>query len=152
MCGACGGASCSARSGDFDFGEQVLKSRLQNKKLRSGFESRPAALRAAIDDQQLRPARTQCRLACFRSCRYEGVLPGQDRIDEPDRDGGGVACAVLAGFLDAVGVVPGALDDAGVAALAFLVELARVGDVGHDAFEELFLLVRGKKPGRRPGG
>jgi hypothetical protein len=40
--------------------------------------------------------------------------------------------------------VPGALDDAGVASFAFRVELPRVGDSGHDAVEELFVLVRGK--------
>jgi hypothetical protein len=51
---------------------------------------------------------------------------------------------MLAGFLDAVGVVPGSLDDAGIAAFAFGVELSRVGDVGHDAVEDQFLLVRGK--------
>jgi hypothetical protein len=63
-----------------------------------------------------------------------------------------VAYAVLAGLLDTVGVVPGSLDDARVAAFAFLVELPRVGDAGHDAVEEPLPLVRGEKPGHGPGG
>ena len=59
--------------------------------------------------------------------------------------------AVLAGFLDAVGVVPGSLDDGRVAAFAFRVELPRVGDVGHNVAEEPFVLLRGKAglPARR---
>ena len=75
-----------------------------------------------------------------------------DRVDEFDGGGGVVAGAVLAGFLDAVVVVAGALDDAGVAALAPLVEVPRAGDGGHDAGEDALALVRGKKPGQRPGG
>ena len=66
-----------------------------------------------------------------------------------------MAGAVLAGFLDAVGVVAGALDDAGIGALAAAVQPPRVGDLGHDPVQELLLLVRGKKPGSRhsrPGG
>ena len=63
-----------------------------------------------------------------------------------------MAGAVLAGFLDRVVVVAGALDHAGVAALAALVELLRVRDGGHDAVEDALALVRGKKPGQRPGG
>ena len=63
-----------------------------------------------------------------------------------------MAGAVLAGFLDAVGVVACALDDAGVGALAPGVEVLRAGDGGHDAAEGPFSLVRGEKPGRRPGG
>ena len=55
--------------------------------------------------------------------------------------------AVLAGFLDAVVVVAGALDDAGIGALAPLVQVLRAGDVGDDAFERP-LPVRGGKPGR----
>jgi hypothetical protein len=49
-------------------------------------------------------------------------------------------------------VVAGALDDAGVAALAPFVEVPGVGDAGHDAGEDALALVRGKKPGQRPGG
>ena len=69
-------------------------------------------------------------------------------------DGGGavVAGAVLAGFLDRVVVVAGALDDAGVAALAPLVQVLRVRDAGRHPGEDALALVRGKKPGRRPGG
>jgi len=63
-----------------------------------------------------------------------------------------VADTVLAGFLDRVVVVAGALDHAGVAALAALVELLRVGDGGHDAGKDALPLVRGEKPGLRPGG
>jgi hypothetical protein len=47
--------------------------------------------------------------------------------------------------------VPGALDDAGVAALAPFVELVRAGDAGHDAVEDALLPVRGKRAGPRPG-
>jgi hypothetical protein len=55
-----------------------------------------------------------------------------------------VAGGVLAGFLDRVGVVPGALDDAGAGPLAPGVEVLRAGDVGHDLPESTFLLVRGE--------
>jgi hypothetical protein len=48
--------------------------------------------------------------------------------------------------------VAGALDDAGVAALAPLVQVPGVRDAGHDAVEDALVLVRGKKPGWRPGG
>ena len=60
-----------------------------------------------------------------------------------------MAGAVLAGFLDRVVVVAGALDYTGVAALAALVELLGVRDGGHDAGEEALALVRGKS---RAGG
>jgi hypothetical protein len=63
-----------------------------------------------------------------------------------------VADTVLAGFPDGVVVVAGALDDARVAAVAALVEVLRAGDGGHDAGEDPPALVRGKKPGQRPGG
>jgi hypothetical protein len=43
-----------------------------------------------------------------------------------------MALAVVAGFLDVVGVVAGALDDAGVGALAALVQVLAAGDVGAD--------------------
>lgn len=56
--------------------------------------------------------------------------------------------AVLAGFPDRVGVVPGALDRTGIGALAARVEVARAGDLGDSAFEGAFVLVRGEKPGR----
>jgi hypothetical protein len=57
---------------------------------------------------------------------------GFGEVDE--RDGGRpvVAGAVVAGFLDLVGVVPGSLDDARVGALAALVQVAGAGDVGAD--------------------
>jgi hypothetical protein len=63
-----------------------------------------------------------------------------------------VAGAVLAGFLDGVVFVAGALDDAGVTPLPPLVQVLRVRDAGHDAGEDVPALVRGEKPGRRPGG
>ena len=68
-------------------------------------------------------------------------------------DGGGavVAGAVLAGFLDRVVVVAGALDHTGVAALAPLVQVLRVRDAGRHPGEDALALVRGKR-GRRPGG
>jgi hypothetical protein len=58
-----------------------------------------------------------------------------------------VSGAVLAGFPDRVGVVPGALDRAGIGALAAGVEVMRASDLGDSAFERS-LLVRGGKPGR----
>jgi hypothetical protein len=63
-----------------------------------------------------------------------------------------VAGAVLAGFLDRVGVVAGALDGAGVGPLAAGVEVPRAGDLDDDLREGAVLLFRGEKPGRRPGG
>jgi hypothetical protein len=69
-----------------------------------------------------------------------------------DGGGGVVADTVLAGFLDRVVVVAGALDHAGVAALAARVDVLRVRDGGHDAGEDALALVRGKKPGLRLGG
>jgi hypothetical protein len=59
-----------------------------------------------------------------------------------------VAGAVVAGFLDAVGVVPGPFDDAGVAPLPPGVEVLRRGDAGGELGADAFPLVRGKKPGR----
>jgi hypothetical protein len=53
---------------------------------------------------------------------------------------------VLAGFLDVVGVVPGAFDGAGIGALAPGVEVPGAGDLGDGAFEGA-LLVRGGKAG-----
>jgi hypothetical protein len=67
-----------------------------------------------------------------------------------DGGGGVVADTVLAGFLDRVVVVAGALDHAGVAALAARVNVLRVRDPSHDAGEDA--LVRGEKPGLRLGG
>jgi hypothetical protein len=95
-----------------------------------------------------RNAMTQCHLACFgqvcclRFCE----------VDERDGGRGIVAGAPVAGSFHAVGVVPSAFDDAGVGALAPLVEFAGAGDVGHDLFQGAAGLVRGGKPGRRPGG
>ena len=64
-----------------------------------------------------------------------------------------MADAVLAGFLDGVVVVTGALDDAGAGALAAGVEVLRAGDLGRESVQDAFLPVRGEKPqGRRPCG
>jgi hypothetical protein len=63
-----------------------------------------------------------------------------------------MALPVVAGLLHVVGVVAGSLDDAGVGALAALVQVLAAGDVGGDLAEDAPALVRGKKPGRRPGG
>jgi hypothetical protein len=63
-----------------------------------------------------------------------------------------VSAAVVAGSLDVVGVVARALDDAGVGPLAPLIKVAAGGDVGADLGQDVLALVRGKKPGRRPGG
>jgi hypothetical protein len=94
----------------------------------------------------------QCHLAYFWSCCDVGLSPGEDGVGEFDGGGGVVPGAVLAGFLDAVGVVPGALDDAGVGPLAPFAEVLGGRDGGQDAGEGALALVRGKKPGRRPGG
>jgi hypothetical protein len=50
--------------------------------------------------------------------------------------------AVLTGLLDAVGVMPGALDDAEIRALAPLVQVLQAGDICDDAFKRP-LLIRG---------
>jgi hypothetical protein len=63
-----------------------------------------------------------------------------------------MALPVVAGFLDVIGVVAGSLDDAGVGALAALVQVLGAGDVGGDLVEDVLTLVRGGKTGRRPGG
>ena len=75
-------------------------------------------------------------------------------VDQADRGGTWVAGAVVAGALDPVGVVTGALDDPGVGPVPpFRVEVLFPGDVGHDPGQDSCLLVRGKRPpGRRPGG
>ncbi len=91
-------------------------------------------------------------LSLFSLCGDAGLCPGQGGIDEFDGGGGVVPGAVLAGFPDGVGVVPGALYRAGISALAARVEVLRAGDLGGSAFEGAPLLVRGEKPGRRPGG
>lgn len=72
-------------------------------------------------------------------------------VDQADRGGSGVTGAVVAGPLDAVGVVAGSLDDPGVGPVpAFGVEVLFASDVGHDLGEGAFLLLRGK--GRRVSG
>jgi len=53
-----------------------------------------------------------------------------------------MALPVVAGFLDVVGVVAGSLDDAGVGALAALVQVLGAGDVGGDLVEDVLTLVR----------
>jgi hypothetical protein len=63
-----------------------------------------------------------------------------------------VALSVVAGFLDVVGVVAGALDDAGVGPLPALIQVLAAGDVVGDLGQDALALVRGEKPGRRPGG
>ena len=60
--------------------------------------------------------------------------------------------AVVGGFLDVAGIVPGPLDDAGAGALAALVQVLTAGDAGGDLVQDAPALLRGKKPGRRPGG
>jgi hypothetical protein len=64
-----------------------------------------------------------------------------------------VAGAVVAGFLDAVGIMPSSFDDARVGAVpAAGIEILRRRDVGHDPGQDGACPVRGEKPGRRPGG
>ena len=63
-----------------------------------------------------------------------------------------MALAAVAGSFDPVGVVAGALDDAGISALAVLVQVLAASDVGANLVQDVPKLVRGKKPGQRPGG
>jgi hypothetical protein len=96
---------------------------------------------------------TQCHLACFSHAAMPVFVLVRVGLTSLMFDGGGsvVPGAMLAGFLDLVGVVPGALDDAGIGAFAALVQVPGAGDLGDGAFERA-LPVRGEKPGRRPGG
>jgi hypothetical protein len=94
-----------------------------------------------------RMAQDAMSLSLFLSCGDAGFCPGQDGVGEFDGGGGVVPGAVLAGFPDRVGVVPGALDRAGVGTLAARVEVSRAGDLGDDAFEGA-PLIRGGKPDR----
>src|ERR1700733_7101256 len=86
----------------------------------------------------------QCRLAYFD----HGAGAGQERVG--DRDGGGavVGDVLVAGFLDAVGVVASSFDGAGAGAgPARGVEVGFAGDVGHGLGEDVAGLVRGGKAG-----
>ena len=61
--------------------------------------------------------------------------------------------AAVVGFLDPVGIVPSSFHDAGVgAAPAPGVEVLRPGEIGRDLGPQDGGVVRGEKPGRRPGG
>ena len=92
--------------------------------------------------------RDQCRLAC--GDRVCGL--GFYGVGEPDFWRAVVAGAVVAGFLEVVAGAP-ALDDAGVgAAGAAGVEVPLPGDLRRDPGEELLSLLRGERPGLRPGG
>jgi hypothetical protein len=62
-----------------------------------------------------------------------------------------VECAVVAGFLDAVGVGAGALDDAGVAALVSAVQVLAAGDVGLGEGVLALVMVRDEKAGSADG-
>ncbi len=75
-------------------------------------------------------------------------------VGEVDRRGPAVADSLVAGSLDAVGVVAGSFDDAWVGPVAARgVEVALAGDVGPDRSEDVFVLVRGgRPPGQWPGG
>jgi hypothetical protein len=65
--------------------------------------------------------------------------------------GGLVAGPLVAGYLEAVGVVAGSFDDSRVGPVAVLrVEVLLAADVGLDCCEDVFPLLRGK--GRRHGG
>src|SRR5262245_19060372 len=90
----------------------------------------------------------QCHLACFRQVCCLRFW----EVDECDDGRAVVAGAVVGGFFDAVGVVAAAFDDAGVGLLSSAVEVAWAGDVGFDLVQGAAWLVRGEKPGRRPGG
>jgi hypothetical protein len=90
----------------------------------------------------------QCRLACA------------DRVFEPrpfqvgESDGGWpvVASCVVFRCLELVPAGPPAFDDAGAGAVADGVKVPSPGDLGQGAGEELVSLLRGERPGRRPGG
>jgi hypothetical protein len=81
------------------------------------------------------------------------LLPGVLRGGEADGGGSVVADVLVAGFLGGVGAAAGAFDGAGAGAVpARGVEVLFPGDGGADLGEEAAGVVRGKKPGRRPGG
>ena len=82
-------------------------------------------------------------LSLFCLCGYSGLCPGQGWVDEFDGGGGVVPSAVLAGFPDGLGVVPGAFDGARVGVPAARVEVPRAGDLGGSAFEGR-LQIRGR--------
>jgi hypothetical protein len=95
----------------------------------------------------VRPVQTQFHLACFESCCDAGRGLVEDGIGELYRGRAVVAGAVVAGFLDAVGVVPGALDDAGVGAVAAGVEVVLAGDAGYQPGEDALAVWSGGKAG-----
>jgi hypothetical protein len=76
------------------------------------------------------------------------------QVDQLDRGRAAVAGAVVAGPLDAVGVVAGSFDDPRVGPVPALgVEVLFAGDVSHDCGEDALLVLRGERPpGQRPGG
>ena len=64
-----------------------------------------------------------------------------------------MAGSLVAGSLDAVGVVARSLDGPGVGPVPPLrVEVVLPGDLGLDRGAEVSCLLRGKRPGRWPGG
>ncbi|MGC2745811.1 MAG: hypothetical protein WA672_21790, partial [Candidatus Angelobacter sp.] len=74
-------------------------------------------------------------------------------VGEADRCGAVVADVLVAGFLDAVGVVAASLDNAWAAAVpAAGVEVLVLRDVGFDLGQDGPGVLRGERPGRRPGG
>jgi hypothetical protein len=78
---------------------------------------------------------------------------GQDGVGEADRGGAVVPDVLVAGFLDAVGVVASSFDDAGAGAVpAAGVEVLVLRDVGLDLGQDGPGVLRGKRPGQRPGG
>jgi hypothetical protein len=73
------------------------------------------------------------------------------QVDQLDRGRAAVASPVVAGPLDAAGVVAGSFDDPGVGPVPPLgVEVLVVGYVSHDRDQDAFLVLRGE--GRRAGG
>ena len=92
---------------------------------------------------------SQWRLACAGRFCWLRVC----QVDELDGGGPVVASAVVVWCLDAVRADPPASDCAGVGAVGAVgVEVPLPGDLGSGAGEELVSLLRGERPGRRPGG
>ena len=92
---------------------------------------------------------TQCRLACYDR-RRELVVYG---VGEGDGGRAVVLGAVVVWCFEVVAAGAPAFDDAGVGAVAAeRVEVPLAGDLGLGGGEDRLSLLRGERPGLRPGG
>jgi len=94
------------------------------------------------------PRLPQCRLACA----YQVLGLGRLQVGESDRGRPVVADGFVAWLLGGVSDGSPAFDDAGAGAVADGVEVPFPGQLGHRAGQEAVSLLRGERPGRRPGG